>query len=197
MKAKVLSAILCTLTVVAVMATPASVHAADLVDSTASSADDETSGVDVTQGVSTTYGTSAEIKSTTYTQDEKTMVYATKTSSVVITVPRVLVVGKDEASDSNAYKGTFNVKVSGDIAGSQSVEITPRVGNDFVEVNGKESDTSAEVLLDGKPKYTIGANSLLHGAEVVIPGSISVDGITSGSWKGDISFHINLTNSIN
>lgn len=169
-----------------------SASAQTLVDSTASSADDETAGKDVTQGVSTQYATPDTIKSTTYNGNESTTVYATKSSRVTLTVPKVLVVGETE--EETTYAGSFNVKVKGDIAGSQSITVTPVVEESLQEVGGKTSQTSTIIMLDGKPSYTLTANDLLNGKQAVIQGGIVIENVTSGVWKGGISFNIELDN---
>lgn len=194
MKKKILVLMLSAMTCFSTIGVGASpVFASDLVDSTASSKDDESVGEDVSQGVSTKYETLDEIKSTTYSTTESTTIYATKSSYVVVTIPRVLVLGRD-SSDKSTYTGTFNVKVEGDIAGSQSVTITPTVSNDFTEINGKDSETETNVLVNGKNSVTIDANELLDGNEYITTGSITIKNVTAGQWKGQIDFDISVNN---
>ena len=193
MKKKVIASLLMAFSLATMVGTNTIVaNAANLTDSTASSAEDETAGEDATQGVKTEYVTPASIRSTTYSGSETTKVYATKTSSVIITVPKILVVG--ETSTPGTYDGSFNVKVRGDIAGSQSVNIKPVVTSSLKEVGGKESSTNTSVSLDGKESCDVGANDLLDGNEVILKGQLEVTGLTSGSWQGDLSFNVNLTN---
>lgn len=169
-----------------------SASAQTLVDSTASSAEDENAGKDVTQGVHTEYVTPDAIETTTYEGTETTKIYATKTGNVVITVPKILVIGEGE--EAGTYGGTFNVKVRGDIAGSQNVNIKPIIESTLTEVGGKNSNTETTVTLDGKENCDIDANDLLNGNEVVLKGELGVTGLTSGVWQGDLSFNVSLTN---
>ncbi len=165
-----------------------------LVDSKGSVADDETQGSDETQGVKTEYEQLESIKSTTYDGNEAVTVYATKTSYVKVTIPRILVLGKSETEDS-VYNGSFTVKVTGDIAGCQSVVVTPTVSNDFTEVDGKQTETTSTVLLDGKESVTIGANDLLNGAVYTTTGDVTVKNVTAGIWKGGLNFNIEIIQS--
>lgn len=191
MKNKILKSMFCCMAAFTmVTAVPTKVEAANLVNSTASSAEDESAGEDITQGVKTQYVNSEEIESSTYSQDEITTVYATKTSNVVVRIPKVLTVGKDQ--ETKKYKGTFNVKVTGDIAGSQTITITPTVQEGFSEVGGKASNTQTTILVNGKQSCDIDANQLADGKEVVLRGSIETNGITAGRWKSKVAININV-----
>ena len=163
----------------------------ELVDSTGSVWDDETQGTDETQGVKTEYEQLESINSTTYEGDESVTVYATKTSYVKVTIPRILILGESEM-DETVYTGGFAVKVTGDIAGCQSVVITPTVSNDFMEVDGKQNKTESTVLLDGKESLTVGANDLLDGAVYTANGDVTLKNVTAGVWKGGLNFNIEV-----
>lgn len=163
----------------------------ELVDSTGSVWDDETQGNDETQGVRTEYEQLESINSTTYEGDESVTVYATKTSYVKVTIPRILILGESE-NDETVYTGSFVVKVTGDIAGCQSVVIKPTVSNDFMEVDGKQNKTESIVKLDGKESLTIGANDLLDGAVYTANGDVTLKNVTAGIWKGGLNFNIEV-----
>ena len=163
----------------------------ELVDSIGSVADDETQGSDETQGVKTEYEQLESIKSTTYDGDESVTVYATKTSYVKVTIPRILILGESE-TDESVYTGGFVVKVTGDIAGCQNVVITPTVSNDFMEVAGKQNETESTVLLDGKESLILGANDLLDGAVYTVKGDVTLKNVTAGVWKGGLNFNIEV-----
>lgn len=164
----------------------------ELVDSNASDANDTSQGSDETQGVKTEYEQLDSIKSTTYEGNESVTVYATKTSYVKVTIPRVLVLGKSDTEGDSTYTGSFKIKVVADIAGCQSVVLTPTVSNNIAEVDGKEVATESTVLIDGKDSITIGANELLNGTVYSAIGTVTVKNITAGSWKGALNFNIEV-----
>lgn len=194
MKTKtIITTLLCAITAFVMGVTPVSAATNDLVNSVGSSASDETAGVDATQGKSTSYVTPDEIKTTTYTGDEATTVYATKTSYVIVTIPKVLVLGETETK--GTYAGSFNVKIQADIAGSQSVTITPIIKDSLQEVNGKNTDIATSITIDGQSSITLGANDFLDDVTVTKVGEIKSTNVVAGAYDADVTFEIKVNNN--
>lgn len=159
MKKKILSGFL---TLVAMMTiSTGSVFAQDLIKSTPSRADDVTAGEDVTQGKKTEYAEPESISDTTYESDKVVYIYATETSNVVISLPKTLIMG--ETTTPGIYSGECAVGISGDIAGSQNVVVTPEVTDSIAETGGKQSNLITTVTINDGDSLTVTANELLEG----------------------------------
>lgn len=171
---------------------PMTVNAQDLVNSIPSQSTDESVGEDVTQGKRTEYQTLPEISQSTYTGSEEVKVYATKTGSVVVTIPKVVILGKN-ASDSS-YMGDANVKFKGDIAGSQTVNLSAEVKTSMAESGGKTGTATTEVKVNNTDSFSASANDLAQG-EVKATLNVKATGITAGSWNGSLLLHINVENN--
>ncbi len=189
MKKKFLSGFLTFVTIMSLSA--GSVFAQDLVKSTPSRADDTTAGEDVTQGKVTEYATPESISDTTYESDKVVYIYATETSNVVISIPKTIILGETETKGN--YSGECVVGVSGDIAGSQNVIVRPEVTLAVAETGGKQSNATTTATLNGGDSLTVNANELLNGPVTAI-GKFTVSGMTSGTWKGAVTFHVSVTN---
>ena len=163
----------------------------ELVNSIGSDAADESRGFDETQGQKTEYEKLDTIESTTYDGNEAVSIYATKTSYVVATTPRKLILGQTEEG-SSTYTGSYYLKLQADIAGNQKVILTPNISNDFVEINGKKSETHTTVLLNGQESITIGANEFLNDKEYVAEGTVTIENVTAGEWKGVLNLDIEV-----
>lgn len=197
MKKKLLTIMLSAMTIfstVGLNTIPAMANTNELVDSTASSKDDENVGEDTSQGVTTQYETLSKIKSTTYSATESTTIYATKSSYVIVTIPRVLILGQVSDDDDSTYVSTFNVKIKGDISGAQSVTVSPKLSNTLAEVNGKNSSTNGTVSINDSDSLTIEANDLLNGNVYTATGKITINNVTAGQWSGGIDFDISVNN---
>lgn len=163
----------------------------ELVNSIGSDASDESQGMDETQGQKTEYEKLDSINKTTYDENEAVSIYATKTSYVVATIPRKLILGQTTDNPST-YTGSYLVKAQADIAGNQKVIFTPTISNDFVEVDGKKSSTHTTVLINGQESIEIGANEFLNGKEYVAEGTVTVENVTAGVWKGGLNLNIEV-----
>ena len=162
-------------------------NAAELKNSVGSDSSNTSVGVDTTQGKSTEYE-NATINSTTYTKDNAVSVYATKTSWVTVSVPKTLILGPD-ASNSSKYSCSFDVSVEGDIAGAQSVTITPSESSSLVEVDGKKTSPECAITLNGKNAITYSANDLVAGKKTAT-GKITTDGMKAGTYKTNMIFNV-------
>lgn len=182
-----------TLCMTGVSSVTAHAETKELVNSVGSDAEDESQGLDETQGQKTQYEELKGIETTTYDENEAVSIYATKTSYVVATVPRKLILGQDE-NDPSTYTCNYLVKAQADIAGKQKVRFTPTISDDFIEVDGKQTDTKTTVLIEGQDSITIGANEFLNGKEYVAEGTVTVENVTAGIWKGGLNLNIEVIN---
>jgi len=189
MKRKILGGILTLVTMMTLSA--GSVFAQELVKSTPSRADDITAGEDVTQGKKTEYATPESISDTTYESDKVVYIYATETSNVVITLPKTFIMG--ETATKGVFSGESVVSISGDIAGSQNVIVRPEVTSSVAETGGKQSNAVTSSAINGGDSLTVSANDLLNGP-VSATVKVTTTGITSGTWKGELTFHVSVTN---
>ena len=94
--------------------------------------------------------------------------------------------------DSSTYTGSYYLKLQADIAGNQKVIFTPTISNDFVEVDGKKSATHTTVLINGQESIAVGANEFLNGKEYVAEGTVTVENVTAGVWKGGLNLNIEV-----
>lgn len=170
-----------------------SASAGELVDSTPSRADDITAGVDVTQGKQTEYEELAEITDTSYTSDNHVAVYATATSRVVVSIPKTVIMG--QTGEAGVFSGEYAAEISGDIAGSQTVIITPEVTAQMIESGGKDgSGITTEATINGGSSLRVSANDLLHGATVRAAGEVKASGVSAGVWSCGLTFHVVVAN---
>ena len=161
--------------------------APSIVDSTPSSATDATVGKDSTQGTSTKYG-SETIKETTYSGSNAVTLYATKAGWATVTIPKTLVLGPEKGSSN--YACTFDVAIAGDIAGAQSVTVTPAATAILTEKGGKKTPVACNVNINDQKSLTVGANDLLNGKTVHATGKITTSGVTAGAYNTDLNFGV-------
>ena len=109
-------------------------------------------------------------------------------STFTVTIPKKITLSGETKA------GTYNVTCNGDIAGTEFISVAPAASFDMTQ-KGK-ADVTATVtqettkfradnytteLIAGEAKMATGAT-----------GSITADGITSGSWNGTFNFAIAL-----
>lgn len=169
-----------------------SVSAKELVDSVPSVAEDVTAGEDITQGKVTEY-TTLDTNETTYEADHAVTVYATATSQVVVRIPKTIIMGKTD--EDGVFSGAYAVEVNGDIAGSQTVIITPEVTTQMLESGGKDSsDVAASATINGGQSMSVSANELLGGNTVRASGEVRAAGVSAGVWSCRLTFHVAVAN---
>ncbi len=113
--------------------------------------------------------------------NNNTSVFAQLGSEYKVTIPKVVVL----SGASKAAK--YIVKVDGDIAGYETVNVVP--DNSF-SLNAKNKDTQEALINQDKTSWTystLGSNA---------KGSITANGITAGSWQGKFNFNINLDKTV-
>lgn len=160
------------------------VNAKTVVDSQPSDANDITKGVDTTQDKKTEY-TSANVDNSETTS---VTICATKSGHVVVALPKTLILD----SDGNA---TYQVKVRGDIAGNQKVNITIEPETSIVEINGKTSNATANLgFNEGKDaKVTTSSNDLVgNDVERVYTGKVTCKNLSAGVWKTLARFKVEI-----
>lgn len=111
-------------------------------------------------------------------------VYANKPSYFSV------IISKKISMDSTSNEGTYTVKIKGDIAGNEKIEIVPEPIVTFKQ-KGKV-DVLGQVLQE-RTSFKIGdgfvtEDNIKEGIET--EGKISVDNIGAGEWKGTFNFDI-------
>lgn len=165
--------------------------ATDLIDSVGSDSNDLSVGEDFTQNKVTEYD-SGTITATNHSQSNEVKVYATKSSWVTISVPKTLILGKSSSNDT-LYECSFKVSVRGDIAGRQSVSVTPSIGSNMTEQGGKTSNSAINVTLDGGSSVTVDSSDLLNGNEYTAVGTLTANNITAGIWQSTVNFGVSVS----
>lgn len=174
--------------------TSGTVYGKELVNSVPSVAEDHSVGQDTTQDKKTEYADPLTITTTTHTSDHPVAVYATKTSNVVVGIPKTVILG--ETTENGVFIGGYTAEVIGDIAGTQVVTLTPEVTTNVKEAGGKNSDAvHTSVTIGGGSSMVVGANDLLNGAKVTKEGEIRATGLTAGVWNGGVTFHVTVSNN--
>lgn len=202
MKNKLKTGMLGLMTVATILgATPAaSVFAADTPtsfnNSTASSVSGTnnetfTAGSDVSQGqvgkeTDQVLGGESE-SAPTETKSQSVSVYATKSSSVQIKVPQVLI--------GDATQSAYHVGVKGDITTKQSVTVAPAAATfDLKDV--KDSSRSAVKATITQEKQTWSCSDLANANDgkdyVYAKGTISYDELHAGSYNGVFNLGVTL-----
>ncbi len=109
---------------------------------------------------------------------DATNVFAQLGSEYKVTIPKVIVLS-GTTKDARYY-----VKVVGDIAGDESVNVVP--DSTFL-LNAKNKDAQTAAINQDRTSWTY--SKLGTDAN----GTIKADGITAGDWKGTFNFNIDLT----
>ena len=164
-----------------------------LINSTSSNFDTDYTGEDKTQGQLYNEVEIQDITDTTYSKKSNTEVYATRTSTFSVTIPKVITL------DGQSKVGSYQVKVKGDIAGSQEVSVTTPSDFTMSEQNAgidKKADVKATIYNNAKTTWNqaeIAENEYLNTA--ITENQIEAKDITAGSWMGTFDFNIQLTYS--
>lgn len=109
-----------------------------------------------------------------------------------------VIIPKKVTLDGDTKDGKYNVRVSGDIAGTEIVNVTPAAG--FAMRQSGKADVTASVtqavtkFRDNLYSGTLGTGEVLMktGAE----GLISAQDLTAGAWNGQFNFKIELTEEV-
>lgn len=111
-------------------------------------------------------------------------VYATLPSSFTVIIPKTVIL---EGATNGS--GSYTVRVTGDIAGNESVVVKP--------------DATVTMKQEGKDDVTaaISQNSVWDYSGLVAPsnahvGTITASGLTAGSWVGTFNFDISIATGV-
>lgn len=181
----------------AVVLSPISALAStELVNSTTSTYDDGaegyvTVGEDTTQSQTSSKTSIDDITTSTYENTSEAEVYATRSSTFSVIIPKVITL------DGDTKQGEYQVAVKGDIAGSQKVSVTAPDTFVMSEQNASvaQKDDVTASISGAKTEWTqseIKADTY-DGTGTTV-GVVSAGGITAGSWKGTFDFNILLSN---
>lgn len=121
----------------------------------------------------------------TETKSQSVSVYATKSSSVQIKVPQVLI--------GNATKSAYHVGVKGDITTKQTVTVTPAATFELKDV--KDADRAAVTATVKQNKTSWSCTDLAtagSGNYVYAKGDISYAELHAGSYSGVFNLAVNL-----
>lgn len=109
-------------------------------------------------------------------------VYATLPSSFTVKIPKtVILTGTANGS------GAYTVKVSGDIAGDETITVAPA---DSVAMKQTGKDDVTATIAQTKKTWTVADTGLADGVSTT--GTITASGLTAGQWKGTFNFDISL-----
>lgn len=153
-----------------------------LAASTGSLSSDPSVGEDVVQNAKTTYenvGLGTSYTDVFLTVDNK---------NITVGVPSSVILSGTPDQNGN-YSGNYSVKVSGDLAGDQSVLVAPSETNIYFSQNGKNniqgSITQDKTLFSSKDL----ANNTTQEGKVV------AQALTAGSWTAQSTFDIQIINN--
>lgn len=153
-----------------------------LAASTGSLSSDPSIGEDIVQDAKTTYenvGLGTSYTDVFLTVDNKNITVGVPSSVILSGTP-------DQNGD---YSGNYSVKVSGDLAGDQSVLVAPSETNIYFSQNGKNniqgSITQDKTLFSSKDL----ANNTTQEGKVV------AQALTAGSWTAQSTFDIQIINN--
>lgn len=155
-----------------------SIGSVDMID------DGATVGFDETQNQKTEYYKDNE----SIKEDGKnaTNVYATIASKFDVTISKTIILSGNKNDNENFGIGRYIVKVNGDIAGNESINVVP---DETVDLYSKNKDGVIGSIEQDKTKW-------IHSeVETDANGTITAKEITAGSWNGTFNFNINLDKS--
>ena len=132
----------------------------------------DTVGVDFTQGQTTHYH-----EEITNEVTENTTVYVSQASSFGVIIPKTIIL------DGKTKNATYEVSVTGNIGGQESIEVVPE--DSFLMKQQGKNDIDALVTQD-KTSW------IYNEFETKGSGTIVAEDMTAGSWNGQFNFNIFL-----
>ena len=115
------------------------------------------------------------------TEDEdytnKTSVFAELGSEYKVTIPKTIVLSGTTKS------ANYYVKVEGDIAGYEIVNVVP---DNIVNLYTKNKDSQTGIITQDKTTWKV------SDFDVDANGQVTANGLTAGKWSGTFNFNINL-----
>ena len=114
---------------------------------------------------------------------EDVQVYLTQPSTFSVIIPKEI----KETVNTSAYTDNYTVEVTGNIAGNQTVTVTPDGTFDLTQ-SGKGNVTATVTQQDKTAVY----NDLANGTTKSLNGTVTANGVTAGDWEGTFKFDIGL-----
>lgn len=102
-------------------------------------------------------------------------------SVFTVTIPKAITLGGDKSA-------VYDVKVKGDIAGNETVTVTPDATVVLQDANGKSNVTGQ--ITQTKVEFT--SDEIVSDDGSVTGGNIAAEDLTAGNWSGTFNFTIGL-----
>lgn len=113
-------------------------------------------------------------------------VTASHSSTFSVVIPKEITLENTSGSD---YSSKYTVKVTGDIAGNETVTVEPAVSTFELQQTNK-SDLNAEVV---QTDVTATGKNLEDGnGTKEMNGTVTAQGVKAGNWAGTFNFNIDL-----
>lgn len=138
-------------------------------------------------GEDTAQGKKTEYSQVELNEDANTEVYLTVDRGELIVGTPTVVILDGNADINGKHFGDYSVYAKGDIPGSKTLNIYPDTDVVTMKQKGKLSKY-ADIRQD---LISFTSNDIADG--MTTTGTISVEGLTAGSWNGEFSFNINMT----
>ena len=121
-------------------------------------------------------------ENSSYTATEDVLVKVTQQSTFSVVIPKEIVL---EEVTSPVYEEDYTVVVKGDIAGNETVTVTPDGTVDLLQ-SGK---ANIKATVDQKVTTATSAE-LANNAQKSLDGTVTATDVTAGSWQGTFMFDI-------
>lgn len=165
--------------------------AAELVNSTGSDATDLKKGADTTQGKVTEYYPDTTVNTSTYDANSAVAVFVTKGSMIKISAPKTLILGvgeSDPATRLSTATGSYKIGLLGDLGGAQ--KITVSFPTTVTLTSGTKSiDAAISAVKKDWTWKDVNPTTFTYATS-----TISVAGLSSGSYTGAFNVHLAVTN---
>lgn len=140
---------------------------------------------DTSVGYDTTFNTDTQYQNVQPDKTAETDVYATVDSSgVMVWLPKTVIVS-GTANVQHKYTGEYAVKVTGDIAGTDTISVIPE--KDISLTQSGKNDMPASV---SQNKEVFAYDDLKNGTMAATTGAVTAKSLTAGSWKSEITFTV-------
>jgi len=111
-------------------------------------------------------------------------VYVTQSSTFSVIIPKDITLEEVAAPK---YEEGYTVEVKGNIAGNETVTVTPDATVDLMQ-SGKANITATVTQNDQTAVY----NELANNATKSLNGTVTANDVTAGDWTGTFKFGISL-----
>ena len=131
------------------------------------------------------FASAAVTKEDTFTQNttEDVQVKLTQPATFSVIIPKEI----KETVNTSTYTDQYTVVVEGNIAGNQTVTVTPDATFGLIQ-SGKAGITATVTQNDQTANY----NELANNATKSLNGTVTANNVTAGEWEGTFKFDIGL-----